>query len=45
MNVSMHALECKLEDETFESELFNQLIKNDCGYFVESKNHVLEKKF
>ena len=32
----------KLEDGTFDIELFNQMIKNECNFRVWSKNHEFE---
>lgn len=36
--VDMAKLRQKIEDQTFDTSLFNQLIKNDCSYMVKSRN-------
>lgn len=37
--ILMSTLKSKLEDGTFDIELFNQMIKHDCNYDVWSANH------
>jgi hypothetical protein len=40
--VDLQALRQKMEDGTFNVELFNQMIKNDCSFIVKSTNHTVE---
>ena len=40
--VDLKELADRLEDETFEISLFNQMIMNDCMFEVRSRNYIIE---
>lgn len=37
--LDMNVIARKIEDESFDVELFNQMIKHDCGFIVRSSDH------
>jgi hypothetical protein len=41
--VDMQKLKVKMSDGTFNPQLFNQMIKNDCTFFVVSANHKIDE--
>jgi hypothetical protein len=41
--IDMQKLKVKMSDGTFSPQLFNQMIKNDCTFFVVSANHLIDE--